>query len=48
MDRTIDIRPLRDDDSFEAITALLHRAYKQDGTLVAECRRQTLMRLRPP
>jgi acyl dehydratase len=24
-----------------------HRAYKQDGTLVAQCRRQTLMRKRP-
>jgi acyl dehydratase len=24
-----------------------HRAYKQDGTLVAECRRQVLMRKRP-
>jgi acyl dehydratase len=24
-----------------------HRAYKQDGTLVAQCRRQTFMRKRP-
>ena len=24
-----------------------HRAYKQDGTLVAECRRQAFMRKRP-
>ncbi|WP_375459764.1 MaoC family dehydratase [uncultured Enterovirga sp.] len=25
-----------------------HRGYKQDGTLVAECRRQAFMRKRPP
>lgn len=30
------------------IVELLHRAYKQDGTLVAECRRQAFMRLRAP
>jgi acyl dehydratase len=29
------------------IVEFLHRAYKQDGTLVAECRRQTFMRKRP-
>jgi acyl dehydratase len=29
------------------IVELLHRAYKQDGTLVAECRRQAFMRKRP-
>jgi acyl dehydratase len=28
------------------IVELHHRAYKQDGTLVAECRRQAFMRLR--
>ena len=28
------------------IVAFLHRAYKQDGTLVAECRRQAFMRKR--
>lgn len=29
------------------IVDFFHRAYKQDGTLVAECRRQGLMLLRP-
>lgn len=29
------------------IVDFLHRAYKQDGTLVAECRRQGFMRRRP-
>jgi acyl dehydratase len=29
------------------IVEFLHRAYKQDGTLVAECRRTALMRKRP-
>ncbi len=29
------------------IVDFLHRAYKQDGTLVAECRRQAFMRKRP-
>ena len=29
------------------IVELLHRAYKQDGTLVAECRRQAFMLKRP-
>ena len=29
------------------IVDLIHRAYKQDGTLVAECRRQAFMRKRP-
>lgn len=29
------------------IVEFLHRAYKQDGTLVAECRRQAFMRKRP-
>jgi len=29
------------------IVELLHRAYKQDGTLVAECRRHVLIRKRP-
>jgi acyl dehydratase len=29
------------------IVELHHRAYKQDGTLVAECRRQAFMRKRP-
>jgi acyl dehydratase len=29
------------------IVNFLHRAYKQDGTLVAECRRQAFMRKRP-
>jgi len=29
------------------IVEFLHRAYKQDGTLVAECRRQTLVKRRP-
>ena len=28
------------------IVDFIHRAYKQDGTLVAECRRQTMMRKR--
>lgn len=31
----------------EGIVEFLHRAYKQDGTLVAECRRQALMLKRP-
>jgi acyl dehydratase len=30
------------------IVDFLHRAYKQDDTLVAECRRQAFMRLRAP
>jgi acyl dehydratase len=29
------------------IVDFVHRAYKQDGTLVAECRRQAFMRKRP-
>ncbi|HEX4767027.1 MAG TPA: MaoC family dehydratase [Lichenihabitans sp.] len=29
------------------IVDFIHRAYKQDGTLVAECHRQTMMRRRP-
>jgi acyl dehydratase len=29
------------------IVDFVHRAYKQDGTLVAECRRQAFMRRRP-
>ncbi len=29
------------------IVEFLHRAYKQDGTLVAECRRQAFMRKKP-
>jgi acyl dehydratase len=29
------------------IVELHHRAYKQDGALVAECRRQVFMRMRP-
>ena len=29
------------------IVTMDHRAYKQDGTLVAQCRRQAFMRLRP-
>lgn len=29
------------------IVDFIHRAYKQDGTLVAECRRQGMMRKRP-
>jgi acyl dehydratase len=29
------------------IIDFIHRAYKQDGTLVAECRRQAFMRTRP-
>ncbi|MFO1148594.1 MAG: MaoC family dehydratase [Alsobacter sp.] len=29
------------------IVEFLHKAYKQDGTLVAECRRQAFMRKRP-
>ena len=29
------------------IVEFIHRAYKQDGTLVAECRRQAFMRKRP-
>lgn len=29
------------------IVEFVHRAYKQDGTLVAECRRQALMHKRP-
>lgn len=29
------------------IVDFVHRAYKQDGTLVAECRRQAFMRTRP-
>jgi acyl dehydratase len=28
------------------IVDFIHRAYKQDGTLVAECRRQAFMRKR--
>ena len=31
----------------QGIVELLHRAYKQDGTLVAECTRQALMKCRP-
>jgi len=31
----------------DGIVEMLHRAYKQDGTLVAECRRQALMKKRP-
>lgn len=31
----------------EGIVEFFHRAYKQDGTLVAECRRQALMLKRP-
>jgi acyl dehydratase len=30
------------------IVDLVHRAYRQDDVLVAECRRQALMRKRPP
>ena len=30
------------------LVELHHRAFKQDGTLVAECRRTALMRRRPP
>ncbi|MFL5204513.1 MAG: MaoC family dehydratase [Microvirga sp.] len=30
------------------IVDFIHRAYKQDGTLVAECRRQAFMRKRSP
>ncbi|MBI1384301.1 MAG: MaoC family dehydratase [Rhizobiales bacterium] len=30
------------------IVDLIHRAYKQDGTLVAQCTRQAFMRRRPP
>ncbi|ACL55336.1 MaoC family dehydratase [Methylobacterium nodulans] len=30
------------------LVEFIHRAYKQDGTLVAECRRQALMRRHPP
>jgi acyl dehydratase len=30
------------------IVEFQHRAYKQDGTLVAECRRQVFVRKRPP
>jgi acyl dehydratase len=30
------------------IVDFIHRAYKQDDTLVAECRRQAFMRKRPP
>jgi acyl dehydratase len=29
------------------VVDFIHRAYKQDGTLVAECRRQAFMRKRP-
>ncbi|MFD2678552.1 MaoC family dehydratase [Camelimonas lactis] len=29
------------------VVDFIHRAYKQDGTLVAECRRQAFMRRRP-
>ena len=29
------------------IVDFIHRAYNQDGTLVAECRRQAMMRKRP-
>ena len=29
------------------IVDFVHRAYKQDGTLVAQCRRQAFMRKRP-
>ena len=29
------------------IVELLHRAYNQDNKLVAECRRQVFMRMRP-
>jgi acyl dehydratase len=29
------------------IVDFIHRAYKQDGTLVAECRRQAFMKKRP-
>lgn len=29
------------------VVEFLHRAYQQDGTLVAECRRQAFMRKRP-
>ncbi len=31
----------------DGIVEFIHRAYKQDGTLVAECRRQALMMKRP-
>jgi acyl dehydratase len=31
----------------EGIVELAHKAYRQDGTLVAECRRQCLMKRRP-
>lgn len=30
------------------IVDFIHRAYRQDGTLVAQCRRQAFMRKRPP
>lgn len=30
------------------IVTFVHQAYKQDGTLVAECTRQAFMRRRPP
>jgi acyl dehydratase len=29
------------------IVTFIHRAYKQDGTLVAQCTRQAFMRKRP-
>ena len=29
------------------IVEFVHKAYKQDGTLVAQCRRQAFMRRRP-
>jgi acyl dehydratase len=30
------------------LVEFLHRAYKQDGSLVAECKRTAFMRKRPP
>ena len=30
------------------IVSFVHRAYKQDGTLVAQCTRQAFMRFKPP
>src|SRR6266700_3235461 len=39
--------PLFEGDTVHVITEFHHRAYNQDNKLVAECRRQVFMRMRP-
>jgi acyl dehydratase len=47
---TTEVRTIRESKSRAdaGLVEFLHRAFKQDGTLVAECRRMAFMRKRPP